>query len=132
MTCKENVSILCGVTPHTYVIPAKAGIQTLLLSPKKIWIPAFAGMTKKTEDKGKNGKCEGLLCGHIRYYLQKNIRLNKKTSHCLQKTHDRVFFVGNGRCWFGLKEREDDFVYSPFLIHQAKSLFIIFFPEPFS
>ena len=34
------MSILLRVTPHTRVIPVKTGIQTLLLFPKRIWIPA--------------------------------------------------------------------------------------------
>jgi hypothetical protein len=35
---------------HRVVIPAKAGIQaarSAVLSPKKNWMPAFAGMTAK-------------------------------------------------------------------------------------
>jgi hypothetical protein len=32
---------------HLLVIPAKAGIQFLALTPERHWIPAFAGMTKK-------------------------------------------------------------------------------------
>jgi hypothetical protein len=38
------------VTPRSFVIPAKAGIQTDYL-PRTIagWIPAFAGMTEEAQ-----------------------------------------------------------------------------------
>ncbi len=65
------------VTPHTYVIPAEAGIQTpsLFMDPRlrgdKSGFPLEftlmkmgkmgAGMTEKSEDKGKSGRCKGLL-----------------------------------------------------------------------
>ena len=37
----------CMVTVKIFVIPAKAGIQTLFGLKKIIWIPAFAGMTDR-------------------------------------------------------------------------------------
>ena len=54
------LSMCSGVTPHTCVIPVKTGIQTLLLFPKRIWIPVFTGMTKEKKDKGEDWRCEGL------------------------------------------------------------------------
>ena len=53
-----------------------------------------AGNEKKNKDKGKMRGVRGYYVvngSHIRYYLQNNIRLNKKTSHCLQK-HTIVCF----------------------------------------
>ena len=57
------------VTPHTRVIPAEAGIQIFFTNKKEgldsrvefTLMKMGAGMTKKSEDKGKNGRCEGLL-----------------------------------------------------------------------
>ena len=47
--------------PHLPVIPAKAGIQTLLHVLKRTWIPAFAGMTTGERDKNYHKKYANAL-----------------------------------------------------------------------
>ena len=40
--------------PVVAVIPAKAGIQSIGIDERNLWIPAFAGMTDLLEIKSKN------------------------------------------------------------------------------
>ena len=74
------------VTPHTCVIPVKTGIQTLLLFPKRIWIPVFTGMTKEKKNKGEDRRCEGLPQKLLTLlFLYANIALSKSFSLSLRR-----------------------------------------------
>ncbi len=55
-----------------------------------VWIPASAGMTKKTEDKGKSGRCEGLLYCH----MFNNMKLLYNTCHSGYITLLSILVVG--------------------------------------
>jgi hypothetical protein len=50
-----------GCTLFT-VIPAKAGIQPLLLVGSQSWIPAFAGMTMLWRAKSAQELCDAFHC----------------------------------------------------------------------